>query len=157
MVLILFLPLLPGYLFWDQDDVQDVVDDVPASHSLENAWGPYPLTTHSVWHPFWDQDDVQDMIDDVQMPLISGLMVVGNLSHILMLRLLALVLFFILLLSFSIVIIGVMLRILTIHMEVALISSRVSLALFSRFRELNIGVLFLLCKLILVFILVLII
>ena len=28
-VLILFLPLLPGILFWDQDDVQDMVDDVP--------------------------------------------------------------------------------------------------------------------------------
>ena len=45
-----------------------------------------------------------------------------------MLRLLELVLLFILLLSFLIVIIGVMLRILTIHMKVALISSRVSLA-----------------------------
>ena len=72
----------------------------------------------------------------------SGLMVVGNLSLILMLRLLALVLLSILLLSFLIVIIGVMLRILTIHMKVALISSRVSLAQFSRFKELSIGVSF---------------
>ena len=36
-----------------------------ASSSLENALGPYPLSTSSVWHPYWDQDDVQDMIDDV--------------------------------------------------------------------------------------------
>ena len=39
-----------------------------ASHSLENALGPYPLSTHSThsaWHPFWDQDDVQDVVDDV--------------------------------------------------------------------------------------------
>ena len=36
-----------------------------ASSSLENALGPYPLSTSSVWHPFWDQDDVQDMVDDV--------------------------------------------------------------------------------------------
>ena len=35
------------------------------SHSLETALGPYPLSTHSAWHPFWDQDDVQDMVDDV--------------------------------------------------------------------------------------------
>ena len=36
-----------------------------ASHSLENALGPHPLSTHSAWHPFLDQDDVQDMVDDV--------------------------------------------------------------------------------------------
>ena len=33
-----------------------------ASQSLEKALGPYPLSTHSAWHPFWDQDDAQDMI-----------------------------------------------------------------------------------------------
>ena len=36
-----------------------------ASSCLENALGPYPVSTTSAWHPFWDQDDVQDMIDDV--------------------------------------------------------------------------------------------
>ena len=89
--------------------------------------------------------------------LIFGLMVVGNLSHILMLRLLALVLLFILLLSSLIVVNGVMPRILMILMKVALISFRVFLAPFSLFRELNIGESFLLCKRILAFILALII
>ena len=36
-----------------------------ASSCLENALGPYPVSSTSAWHPFWDQDDVQDMIDDV--------------------------------------------------------------------------------------------
>ena len=36
-----------------------------ASHALEKALGPNPLSTHSARHPFWDQDDVQDMVDDV--------------------------------------------------------------------------------------------
>ena len=36
-----------------------------ASSCLENALGPYTLSTTSAWHPFWDQDDVQDMVDDV--------------------------------------------------------------------------------------------
>ena len=36
-----------------------------ASHNFEKALGPYPLSTHSAWHPFWDQDDAQDMVDDV--------------------------------------------------------------------------------------------
>ena len=36
-----------------------------ASSCLENALGPYSLSTTSAWHPFWDQDDVQDMVDDV--------------------------------------------------------------------------------------------
>ena len=66
-----------------------------------------------------------------------------------------LVLLFILRLSSLIVIIGVMLMILMIQMRAALTSSRVFLAQFSLFRELSIGVSFLLCKLILVFILVL--
>ena len=35
------------------------------SHNLEKALGPYPLSTHSPWHPFWDQDDAQDRVDDV--------------------------------------------------------------------------------------------
>ena len=35
------------------------------------ALGPYPLSTHSAWHPFWDQDDAQDMVDDVPVaPII---------------------------------------------------------------------------------------
>ena len=77
-------------------------------------------------------------------------MVVGSLSLILMLMLLGLVLLFILRLSSLIVIIGVMLKILMIQMRAALTSFRVFLAQFSLFRELSIGVLFLLCKLILV-------
>ena len=36
-----------------------------ASSCLENALGPYSLSTISDWHPFWDLDDVQDMVDDV--------------------------------------------------------------------------------------------
>ena len=36
-----------------------------ASSCLENAFGSYPLDATSAWQPFWDQDDVQDMIDDV--------------------------------------------------------------------------------------------
>ena len=56
---------------------------------------------------------------------------------------------------FLIVIIGAMLRILMVHTKVALTSSRVFLARFNLFKELNIGVSFLLCKLILVFTLVL--
>ena len=36
-----------------------------ASSCLENAFGPYPLSASSAWHPFWDQDDVHDMVDDV--------------------------------------------------------------------------------------------
>ena len=99
-------------------------------------------------------DDVQDKVDDVPL-LIFGLMVVGSLSHILMLMLLELVLLFILRLSSLIVIIGVMLMILMIHTKVALTSFRVSLAQLNLFRELSIGVSFLLYKLILVFILVL--
>ena len=60
-----------------------------------------------------------------------------------------LVLLFIPLLSFLIVIIGVMLMTLMTLMKVALISLRVFLVPFSLFRELSIGVLFLFCKLIL--------
>ena len=36
-----------------------------ACSCLDNAFGPYPLSSSSAWQPFWDQDDVQDMIDDV--------------------------------------------------------------------------------------------
>ena len=71
--------------------------------------------------------------------LISGLMVVGNLSLILMLRLLVLVLLFFLQLSSLIVIIGVMLRILMIHMRAALTFSRVFLAQSSPSRGLSTG------------------
>ena len=38
-----------------------------ASSCLENALGPYTLSTTSAWHPFWDQDDVQGMVDDVPL------------------------------------------------------------------------------------------
>ena len=121
-----------------------------ASSCLENALGSYPVSASSAWQPFWDQDDVEDMVDDVpDYPNI--------LTLILMLRLLELVLLFILLPLFLIVIIGVMLRILMILMKVALISFRVSLALFSRFSEPSIGASFLPCRLILAFTLVLII
>ena len=99
-----------------------------ASSCLENAFGPYPLSASSAWHPFWDQDDVQDMVDDVLSLLTFGLMVGGSLSLILMLRLLVVVLLFTHRLSSLIVIIGVMPRILMIHMRAALTSSRVSLA-----------------------------
>ena len=96
------------------------------------------------------------MIDDVPVaPNIWTDGSRGNLSLILMLRLLELVLLFVLLLSSLIVIIGVMLRILMILMKAALTSFRVSQAQFSLFRDLNTGVSFLLCKLVLVFILVL--
>ena len=63
------------------------------------------------------------------MILTSELMGVGSLSLILMLRLLGLVLLFIIRLSSLIVIIGVMLRILIIHMRAALTSSRGSFIL----------------------------
>ena len=36
-----------------------------ASSCLENAFGSYPLSTTSAWHPFWDEDVFQDMVDDV--------------------------------------------------------------------------------------------
>ena len=81
-------------------------------------------------------------------------MVVVNLSIILMLRLRGRELLFTLQLSSLIVIIGAMLKILMASRSVALTSSRGSLALYSRFRELSIGVLFLPYKHILGFILV---
>ena len=40
-----------------------------ASSCLENALGPYLLSTTSAWHPFLDQNDVQDMVDDVPVAL----------------------------------------------------------------------------------------
>ena len=85
-----------------------------ASSRLENAFGSYPLSTTSAWHLFWIR-----MVSKVWLMmslslLTFGLMVVGSLSLILMLRLLGLVLLFILRLSSLIVIIGVMLRILMI-------------------------------------------
>ena len=64
------------------------------------------------------------MVDMSLSLLTFGLMVVGSPSLILTLRLLGLVLLFILRLSFLIVIIGVMLKILMIHMRAALTSSR---------------------------------
>ena len=73
------------------------------------------------------------------MTLIFGLMVVGKPSLILILRLLVLVPLFTPLLSFLIVVNGVMLMTLMLHMRVAPISFRVSLVPSSRFRELSIG------------------
>ena len=81
-----------------------------------------------------------------RMAPISGLMVVRNPSLILMLMLLGLVLLFILRLSSLLIIFGVMLKILMIQMRAALTSFREFLAQFTLFRELRIGVLFLLYK-----------
>ena len=129
-----------------------------ASSCLETAFGSYPPDASSVWQPFWDQDDVQDMIDDVpDSPNIwtdgsrepiphLDIEIAGAGAFIHSLLLLSLI-----------VIIGVMLRILTILMKVALISFRAFLAPFSLYRELNIGESFLLCKPILAFMLALII
>ena len=117
-VLTPFLPLLAGDPFWDQDDVQDMVDDVPVA---PNIW----------------TDGSREPIPHLDVEIAGA----GAL--------------FILRLSSLIVIIGVMLRTLMILMRAALTFSRVSLAPFSLSRELSIGGLFLLCKLILVFILVL--
>ena len=36
-----------------------------ASSCLENAFGSYPPSASSAWKLFWDQDDVQDMIDSL--------------------------------------------------------------------------------------------
>ena len=126
-----------------------------AGSCLENALRPYPLSASSAWRPFWDQEDVQDMVDDVpddpniwtdgsREPIphldveIAG---AGAFIH-----------------SPAIVFDShhwVMLRILMTLMKVALTFCRVFLAPFSLFSVLNIGESFLLCKLILVFILVL--
>ena len=83
-----------------------------ASSCLENALGPYPLSTTSVWHPFGIRMMFRIWLMLSLSLLTFGLMVVGSLSLILMLRLLGLVLLFILQLSSLIVIIGVMLKIL---------------------------------------------
>ena len=124
-----------------------------ASSCLENAFGSYPLSATSAWHPFWDQDDVQGMVDDV--PVAPNIWTDGSREPIPHLDVLGLALLFILPLSSLIIIIGVMLKILMIRMRAALTSFRVFLVLFSLFRGLSIGVLFLLCKHILVFTLVL--
>ena len=126
-----------------------------ASSCLENALGPCTLSTTSVWHPFWDQDDVQDMIDDV--PVAPNIWTDGSRERIphLDVEIAGAVPSFILQLSSLMIIIGVMLKILMIVMKAAPTSSQVSLAHFSLSKELSVGGLFLLCKLILVFILVL--
>ena len=56
---------LPGLTSRSSGSPWAVASSDLASHNLEKALGPYPLSTHSVWHPFWDQDDAQDMVDDV--------------------------------------------------------------------------------------------
>ena len=56
---------LPGLASRTSGSPWSIASSDLANHSLEKALGPYPLSTHSVWHPFWDQDDVQDMVDDV--------------------------------------------------------------------------------------------
>ena len=56
---------LPGLTSRSSGSPWAVASSDLASHNLEKALGPYPLSTHSTWHPFWDQDDAQDMVDDV--------------------------------------------------------------------------------------------
>ena len=56
---------LPGLSSRSSGSPWAVASSDLASHNLEKALGPYPLSTHSTWHPFWDQDDAQDMVDDV--------------------------------------------------------------------------------------------
>ena len=58
---LLWLGWLPGF----SSHPWAVASSDLACSCLENAFGPYPLSASSSWHPFWDQDDVQDMIDDV--------------------------------------------------------------------------------------------
>ena len=96
-----------------------------ASSCLETAFGSYPPDTSSAWHPFGIRMMFRIWLMMFLIIPISGLMVVGNLFHILMLRLLVLVPSFILLLSFLIVIIGVMLKTLMTLMKVALTFSLV--------------------------------
>ena len=56
---------LPGLTSRSSGSPKAVASCDLASHNLEKVLGPYPLSTHSAWHPFWDQDDAQDMVDDV--------------------------------------------------------------------------------------------
>ena len=137
---------LPGLTSGSSGSPWAVASSDLACHNLEMALGPYPLSTHSTWHPFWIRMMPKIWLMMSLSPLMSGQMVVGNLSLILMLRLRGLELLFILQLSSLIVIIGAMLRILMASKRVALTFSRGSLAPHSRFRELSIGVLFLPCK-----------
>ena len=85
-----FLPTLSGILFWDQDDVEDMFDDVPVAPNIWTDGG---------------REDIPHL--DVE---VAGA-----------------VLLFTLQLSSLTVIIGAMLRILMIHMRVALTSSLVFL------------------------------
>ena len=34
-----------------------------ASNNLEQAFGPYTVSSHSTWSPFWDQKDADDFPD----------------------------------------------------------------------------------------------
>ena len=125
-----------------------------ASHSLEKALVP-PFFLPTPLGILFGIRKMSKIWLMVSLSLLTfGQMVVGNLSLILMLRLRGLERLFTLQLSSLTVIIGAMPRILMIRRRVALTSSRVSLAQFSRSKGLSIGVLFLLCKPILVFIFV---
>ena len=128
-----------------------------ASTCLENVLGSYPISASSAWQPFWNQDDVEDMVDDV--PDDPNIWTDGSREPIphLDFEIAGAGAFVHSLLSFLIVVIGVMLMTLMLHMRVVPISFRVSLVPSSRFRELSIGASFLPCRLILAFILVLII
>ena len=126
-----------------------------ASSCLENALRPYPLSASSAWHPFGIRMMFRIWLMMFLMILISGLMVVGNLPHNLDVEIAGAGAF----IHSPVIVFD------SHHwghaqdlddlMKVALTFSRVFLAPFSLFRELNIGESFLLCKPILAFILAL--
>ena len=121
---------LPGLTSLSSGSPWDVAAGDLASHNLEKALGPYPLSTLSAWHPFFGIRMMPKIWLMMSLSLLTfGQMVVGNLSLILMLRLRGL---FILQLSSLIVVIGAVLRILMIRRRVALKFSRGSLAPYSR-------------------------
>ena len=145
---------LPGLTSRSSASPWAVASSDLASHSLEKALGPYPLSTHSAWHPFWDQDGAQDMVDDV--PVAPNIWTDGSREPIphLDVEVAGAGAFVHFQLSSLIVIIGAMLKILMASRRAAPTLSRGSLVQYSRLRGPSIGVLFLLCKLIREFILV---
>ena len=108
---------LPGLTSRTSGSPWAIASNDLASHSLEKALGPYPLSTHSAWHPFWDQDDVD-------VPVAPNIWTDGSREHIPHLDVEV---------AGAGAFVGAMLKILMIHMRVALTFSRVSLAQFSRF------------------------
>ena len=88
-----FLPLMnrdrthwPRCFLWRGSPWAVASSDL-ASHNLEKALGPYPLSTHSTWHLFGVRMMPKIWLMMSLSVLIFGQMVVGNLSLILMLRL----------------------------------------------------------------------